>query len=207
MQQQENSNTDLVQSKSQVKYNKITVFLAKFIFGGNFDMMKKVGFIDSYTSDPEIMNILTLASNQRLLFLLFKNKKLNLSEMKKVVTDLAIIPVQVVFSYELVNDYAIIVIDFPEKYTQDYDCIVQGKYSKLSDSFKDKFPTTVDVLNSKKQRLGMEHTLYYHIFNKTEWLKEFWMKRIGLIELDEKLELWQKPDNKDLIFDVNNIIK
>ena len=193
--------------EKQEKFNKITVFLTKFIFGDNFDMLRKVGFVDSYTSDPSIMSILTLSENQRLLFLLFKNNKMNLTQINKVVKDLAVVPVDTVFSYELVNDYAIIVIDFPEKYTVDYDNIVNGKYSKLTDSFKDKFPISREVFNSKKERIGKEYTIYYHIFNKTDWLKNFWMERLHLIELDDKLELWQKPDENDLIFNLKNIIK
>lgn len=203
MEKQVSSNTE---QEKQDKFNKTTVFLTKFIFGNNFDMLRKIGFADSYTSDPEIMSILTLGQNQRLLFLLFRNKKLGINEMKKVVIDLAIVPVQSVFSYELVNDYSMIVIDFPEKYTQDYDYVVKGMYSKLSDSFKEKFPISRDVFNSKKVRIGKEYTIYYHIFNKTEWLKNFWMERLGLIELDDKLELWEKPGDSDLIFDVKKII-
>lgn len=203
MEKQVNSNTQ----EQQDKFNKTTVFLAKFIFGDNFDMMKKVGFIDSYTSDPEIMNILTLAENQRLLFLLFKNKKLTLKDMKQIVTDMATVPVQIVFSYELVNDYAMVVIDFPTDYISDFDDVVAGRYSKLSEGFKSRFPLTRDVFNTRKIRVGMEHTIYHHIFNKTQWLKDFWMKRLDLIELDDKMELWQQPDKTDLIFEVKNILK
>lgn len=203
MEKQVNSN---IEQEKQQMFNKTTVFLTKFIFGDNFDMMKKAGFIDSYTSDPNIMNILTLGQNQRLLFLLFKNKKIGLEQMKKIVTDLAAIPVQIVFSYELVNDYSMIVVDFPEKYIQDYDFITQGKYSKLSDSFKDKFPVSREVSNSKGQRMGREYTIYYHIFNKTDWLKNVLMERLGLMELDDKLELWSSPDQTDLIFNVTKIM-
>jgi hypothetical protein len=203
MEKQVSSNTE---QQKQDLFNKTTVFLTKFIFGNNFDMLRKIGYVDSYTSDPAINNILTLGENQRLLFLLFKNNKLSVNEMKKVVADLAIVPSQIVFSYELVNDYCMIVIDFPEKYTLDYDYVTKGMYSKLSEGFKEKFPISRDVFNSKKIRVGKEWTLYYHIFNKTEWLKNFWMERLGLIELDDKLELWEKPGDSDLIFDVKKII-
>ncbi len=192
--------------QSQERFNKTTVFLTKFIFGDNFDLLKKTGFTDSYTSDPEIMKIITPEPLQRFLFLLFKSKKLNINDLKKIITNLAIVPINIVFSYELVNDYTMVIIDFPEKFIYDYDNVVKGKYSRLSDNFKSKFPTTRDVLNSKKQRVGAEYTIYYHIFNKTDWLKEFWMGRLGLMELDDKLELWHSPDEKDLIFNINNII-
>ena len=206
MEKQEHSNTDDVR-REQDKFNIITTFLGKFIFGNNFEMLKKVGLIDCYTSDPEIMEILKLHKNQRFLFLLFKNKKLKLEEIKQVVKTLTTVPVDVVFTYELINDYSMVVIDFPVEFVEDYDYIVQGRYSKLSEEFKMVFPTTVNVLNSKKQVLGKENTLYYHIFNKTDWLKDFWCKRLNMVELDDKLELWEKPQESDLIFNVKNIIK
>lgn len=190
----------------QEGFNKTTIFLTKFLFSNNFSILRKAGLIDSYTSDPDIMNILTLGQNQRLLFLLFRNKKMGIQEMKKIILELASVPVQVVFSYELVNDYFMIVVDFPEKFIQDYDNIVQGKYSKLSEDFKDRFPMSRDVVNSRGLRIGKERTLYYQIFNKTEWLKEYWMERLGLYELDDNLELWEKPGQKDLVFEVKNIL-
>lgn len=204
MEKQVHSKTE---QEVQDKYNRTTVFLSRFIFSNNFDVLKKAGFVDSYTSDPEVMKILTLGENQRLLFLLFKNKKISTKNLRSVVISLAAIPTRIVFSYELVNDYCMIVIDFPEEFIKDYDYVTVGKYSKLSNEFKNKFPITRDVLNSQGQRIGREYSIYYHIFNKTEWLKNFWMERLGLIELDDALELWQAPDNKDLVFDVNSIIQ
>lgn len=203
MEKQEHS--DEIKLK-QDNFNITTTFLGKFIFGNNFDMLKKVGLIDCFVSDPEIMEILKNCENQRFLFLLFKNKKLNLDEIKKIVKSLTTVPVDVVFTYELVNDYSMVVLDFPIEFVGDFDNIVAGRYSKLSEQFKIVFPQTRDVLNEKKQRLGMEYTLYYQIFNKTDWLKDFWCKRLGLIELDDKLELWEKPRDADLVFNVKNII-
>lgn len=204
MEKQENSK---IEDIKQGFFNKTTVFLTKFIFGDNFDMLKKLGFKDSYICDPDINSILTLNENQRFLFLLFNNDKMSSNNLKKVINDLFSVPCQIVFSYELVNDYCMIVLDFPEKHISDYDNIVKGSYSKLSDSFKDKFPISRDVFNSKNIRVGKERTIYYHIFNKTEWLKNFWMEKLDLIELDDKLELWQQPGDSDLIFDIKKLFK
>jgi hypothetical protein len=99
-----------------------------------------------------------------------------------------------------------IVLVFPEEFIEDYDKVIQGKYSSLSDAYKSGFPSTQESLNSKGQRMGMEYTLYHHIFNRTEWLQQFWKDRLGMFELDENLELWEQPDKKDLVFDVKNII-
>jgi hypothetical protein len=206
MEKQVHSNQQERINNLQDKFNNITTFLTKFIFQGNFDMLKKSGYIDAYTSDPEIMNILELTQRQRFLFLLFKNKKLNLEDLKKITTSLALVPVDVVFSYELVNDYSMIVLEFPDRFVEDFDHIIEGRFSKLSDSFKDRFDMTREVINTKGQVMGKEYTLYYHIFNKTQWLKDFWLDRLGLCELDPKLELWEKPSEKDKIFNIKTII-
>lgn len=205
MEQQVHSNQHRANS-FQEKFNKITTFLVKFIFQENFEILKKSGFVDSYTNDPDITSILSLNENQRLLFLLFKNKKLTVTDFKKIVSSLATVPVDVVFSYELINDYSMIVVDFPEKYIPDYDHVANGRYSKLSQSFQDKFPVTKELLDGRGQRVAKEYTLFYHIFNKTQWLKDFWLERLGLAELEDSVELWEKPIEKDLVFNIKNII-
>lgn len=209
MVRQASTNTKKVsklEEQIQDKFNKTTIFLTKFIFGNHLDILKDVGFVDTYTQDPDIMEMITLAPNQRLLFLLFKSKKMTTNELKKVVTELASENLEIVFTYELVNNYSMIVVDFPEKFVEDYDRVVTGSYSKLTEDFKRGFPSTRDVYNDKKQRVGAEWTIYTHIFNKTEWLQNFWMEKLGLAELDPNLELWSKPDETDLIFNKKNII-
>lgn len=200
------SNIDEERKKEREKYNQTSIFLTRFLFGANFDLLRKMGYKDAYTSDPEVMSILTLDPKQRFVFLLFKNKKLNAENIRKIINELAQVPVEVVFSYELVNDYSMVVIDFPEKFIPDYDNVVEGKYSKLTDSFKDRFPMVADRLNSKNQVIGKEYTLYYHIFNKTQWLKDLWMEKLGLIDIEPTLELWEKPKQTDLVFDLKTII-
>lgn len=206
MEKQVYSNQEEKAKNFQGKFNRITTFLGKPIFQENFDIIKKAGFVNAYTSDPEIMELLTLSSNQRFLFLLFKNKKMNLEELKKIVSTLAQIPVEVVFAYELVNDYSMIVVEYPDKYLYDYDHVVKGEYSKLSQSFKDKFPMTKDINSPNGVWMAKEYTLYHHIFNKTEWLKNFWLERLGLQDLSEKMEYWTQPDQEDLIFQIKSII-
>lgn len=203
MVKQENSKEEEV---LQDKYNKITIFLTKFVFGDNFELLKKTGYVDSYASDPEITNVVSPDKKQRFLFMLFKDKKkLSTKSIKNIISQLAVVPIEIVFSYDIINDYFMVVINFPEQYIQDYDSILQGKYSKLSDDFKKGFPSSRDVFNSKNERVGKEHTIYHHIFNKTDWLKEIWMKKLNLIELDDKLELWSKPDNNDLTFNIKTL--
>lgn len=188
------------------KFNTTTLFLTKFLFQENFDSLKKVGLINSFIEDPTIMELLN-ESETKYVFLLFNNKKLKTSEIKIIVESLLSVKTPVAFEYELVNNFGMVVIKFPSKFIKDYNHLVQGQYSKLSLEFKESFPNTKDVFNEKKQRIGKEYTIYHHIFNKTDWLKEFWMKKLNLVELDDSLELWEKPTQKDLEFDISRILK
>jgi hypothetical protein len=207
MVKQVNTNkTSKFEEEIQDKFNKTTIFLTKFLFGPNLDVLKNAGFVDSYVKDPDILNMITLSPKQRLLFLLFKTKKMTTNQLRKIVEELSTENIGIVFSYELVNNYSMIVIDFPERLVDDYDRVVVGAYSKLTEGYKSGFPPTRDVFNDKKQRVGAEWTIYTHIFNKTQWLQNFWMEKLGLSELDPTLELWSKPTETDLIFNKKNII-
>lgn len=212
MQLQENSNSgnELEQKYNRLndtKFNITSIFLTKFLFGANFDSLKKAGFINSYIKDPMVQDMIDIVTTEdsRELFLLFKNNKLSTKTLTSIVETFLIIPGKVILSYEYIGNYSMIVISYPERFKGDFDKIVEGKYSKLSEEFKKGFPETREVLNSEQKVLGLEYTLYYHIFNKTDWLKKFWLKRLDLVELNENLELWEKPRKEDLVFDNKNI--
>jgi hypothetical protein len=195
-----------IEGVHQTRFNIATVFLTKFIFGENLDLLKKLGYVDAYIKDQYISGIEGISDN-RLLFLLFKNKKMSANQVQKIISTLPVIPSKILISYEIIEDYFVIVLDFPHGYGEDYDNILKGSYSKLSEGFKEKFPSTVEVRNEDGKRVGREWTLYYHIFNKTEWLYDFWCKRLNMAELDENLELWQKPEEKDLILNLKQLLK
>ena len=191
----------------QGDHNKTTLFLTKFLFGEDFNSLKRCGFINTYTDVIiEKVSLLSyLPKNKKYLFLMFNNKILKIEEVETIIS---LNPsVKIVGNKELINDNFIIYLEFPYEFSKDFEFFKNGEYSKLSERFKNKFPITKDAFNAQKVKIGREHTLYYHIFNKTEWLQEFWKKKLNLIELDEKLELWEKPNDNDLILNVNNYFK
>lgn len=207
MAKQENSKTteitnNLIQPKKEKKFNKTTLFLTRCIFSINFEALKKTGFVDSYTTDPAY----DFNKDKKLIFMLFKNKKLTVEDLTNIVGVLAVKPVSIIHSYELINDYCMLVVEFPKEYENDYEMFLEGRYSKLSEDFKENFPDTREVFNEKNQRVGEEYTIYYHIFNRTDWLKNYWLKRLNLAKLEPGVELWQQPDTGDLVFNVNTIL-
>lgn len=193
------------QVSSNEKFNKTSTFLTKFIFNENFDSLKKAGFVNSYICDPNIQPLLAPTTPTRFLYLLFKNSKIKVEDINIVVETLVQVKAKIVFSYELVNDYLMVVLQWPPEFVKDFDLVIEGAYSKLSPAFKDGFPATKNVYNDKKKYIGKEYSIYHHIFNKTDWLKNFWKNKLNLVELSDDLELWDKPEQKDLTFDVKTL--
>lgn len=201
MLKQESNKMFVMNSKNN--YNKTSVFLVKALFKENFDLLKKCGFVNGFIK-MDGLEILQ-GPGRRLLLLLFKHNKLKITDIKNIIHQNT--HVNVLFADELVNDYLVIAVEFPPEFNKDYDMFIEGKYSKFSKEFKSLFPKTKDAFNSKNVKVGKKYTLYYHIFHKTEWLKNFWKTKFELIELDDKLELWEKPNEEDTILKTENLIK
>jgi len=96
-----------------------------------------------------------------------------------------------------------IVFNVPREFEKDYKYFIEGKYSKFSNSFKDLFPKTSNVYDNLGVFLNKEHTIYYHIFNRSEWLKETWMEKLKINEIPEDLELWDKPNIEKEVYKSN----
>lgn len=192
------------ESKIQEGFNKITVFLGRFVFNTSLDTIKKTGLINCYCKDEQYSDLISKETKQELLYVLFKNKKLSKEQIEKILISVSNSKLKVLHSYELIEDHFMIVLEFPKNFTEDYHNLVEGKYSKLSKEFKKAFPETKPLYNKEGKEIAKEYTLYYHIYNKTKWLKNFWMERLGLAEISENLELWSKPSEEDLVFNIKN---
>lgn len=95
----------------------------------------------------------------------------------------------------------IVVYRVPPQFGADYLLFINGAYSKTSPDFKKCFkmtdyltnPSTGELLKTPGGGYMTERTMYYHIFNKTDFLKSKWLETLGdEIELPD--ELYQKCD-------------
>lgn len=102
----------------------------------------------------------------------------------------------------------ILVFRVPPRFGTDYLLFLNGAYSLTSPDFKACFRLTNYVLgpDGKTLRtstgsLQTEYTIYYHIFNKTEYLRNQWIKTLGEdIVMPKNMELYQKCDiNKETL--------
>lgn len=91
----------------------------------------------------------------------------------------------------------------PKAFRHDYELFLEGKYSKLSSAYKKCFQMEQFKTDEKGRpvkeagRYVMEYTSFYHIFNRTDHIKDVWKERLGY-RADESIlddvELYDKPD-------------
>lgn len=84
------------------------------------------------------------------------------------------------------DEFVVVVYKLPAKWNKDYDLIRQGKYSKVSDAFKELFPKKI------KNTEGEVDSLQYRIFYKTEDLRKFWQDYVNLVQLESGQ--WRKAN-------------
>jgi len=112
------------------------------------------------------------------LFLLFKNgdqvllgKLINLADVKD--------------EYD-VGEFTMLVVDWPERWYKEWDLFIDGKYSKFSPEYKEKFTQEAPPLAKKVVRKSGTSNGWL-IVNKHEAMRRFQEERIGV-----PLEDWQE---------------
>lgn len=93
----------------------------------------------------------------------------------------------------------IVVFRVPPKFGTDYLLFLNGAYSMTSPDFKACFQLKVYKQDDKgvylKTSTGAyqtEYTMYHHIFNKTEYLRNKWRDALGDVLLPKDMELYDK---------------
>lgn len=152
------------------------------------------GFIDAFIGD------VNHEKYDQGLYLLFKPSKLD-AEFNLWI-DKHRKRLDFIEDYDVDKGLVMLVFKLPVKYINDYTLFQEGKYSLFSKEFKELFPMTKDKLDGRNNVLAKEYTLYYHIFNKTDWLKKVWVDRLGLESVSSEFELWDKPNPDREIFDI-----
>ena len=111
---------------------------------------------------------------------------------------------QVIDDYDYEEGYVVVVYELDEKWEKDFAIIRQGKYSKVSNEFKDIFQKTVKIVKNGLRR--DEVSLQHRIFRKSNDLKEYWEEHLG-IEFTDDMEVWQGWIEEKEIMNIDEIIK
>ncbi len=104
---------------------------------------------------------------------------------------------------DLPKGQVLFVFRIPKRFESDYEIIKQGRYSKTSPDFKACFPVRRFVYDQKgmltkdsKGNYATEYTMYFHIFNKTEFLRSKLVETLEVDYIPEEMELHDKYDER-----------
>lgn len=107
-----------------------------------------------------------------------------------------------------VPNKVVVVFRVPARFDVDYLLFLNGAYSKTSPDFKSCFQLKEykrgpdgKLLKTPTGGWQTEYTMYYHIFNKTEDLRNKWIEALGdSTRLPKDMELYEKCDiNKETL--------
>ena len=169
-----------------------TIFLLPGLGLNRHELEEKYGFVNAYVADKDKT---IRIKGVYLLFSSFNGHFFeDYPEFGAIMEDLYE-PIDTPNAY-VHHPYIVMVLPFPKHYIKDYNKILKGEYSKLSKSYKELFPM---------ERNG-KPSLYYHIFNKTDGLKNYWENNLDA-ELDVDKDFWQIFDTEQETLDINKIFQ
>lgn len=113
---------------------------------------------------------------------------------------------------DLNNHRVVMVFRIPKRFKEDYNHFLNGDYSKMSKEFQScfaleqyKFDSNGNLIKENGKYV-YEPTIFYHVFNKTQKLKDVWKLKLygqdskdGIIyepdsNLIDEIELYEKQD-------------
>lgn len=112
----------------------------------------------------------------------------------------------IIDDYDYDKGYIVIVYNLNKALEKDFNLIKQGKYSKVSDEFKNIFPKK--SVNYTKPSNPEQESLQHLIFNKDPKLLRFWEKELDTNTISKlNLEIWKEFNTKLEILDIETIIE
>ena len=191
--------------------NASTMFLLRGL-GLNVNILNPYGFISAYVDD-----INHDIKYESAVFLLFKPDVLeNLQKFIKEEYKKGLLKED----YDYEDGWVVMVYTFPEQFLRDYERFLMGEYSKFSPEYKALFPEMVNIVDEDGKKFRT-YDMTYHIFTKSDPLREYLSKKMFGEVYDEKkqelvpeqwldkdAELWSSPylDGKDVL-DIDRIRK
>lgn len=105
--------------------------------------------------------------------------------------------------YDYPGSHVVLVLQFPEKFREDYDLFMQGKYTKLSPDFKKIFP------EKRSEGLKEDYTLHFHIFNKTPGMRAYLEQEleVEIDKNDKNFEYWVIPSISHETLNIEKFLK
>ena len=177
----------------EIKKNNTSIFIVPTLKIDKKNLDEN-GFINGYISDKRQDNY------SEAVYLLFKPKSLD--KFRWFVDGEYERTNSLVEDYDYENGYVVLVYQLNPEYYQDYSLVKAGKYSEVSEEYKNLFPKVAKVIHNGLHRDQL--SLQIRVFKKTEEMKEYWEAKIG-VSFDEKMEVWPGWDDSKETLDIDNI--
>jgi len=173
------------------KKNCTTIFLLPSI-GHTRQELLKYGFLAAYLDD-----INHEVHYEEVIYCLFKPEHTGLFQqfLEKEYAK----GTRIVEDYAYEGGYIVVVYKIPVIYFREYELFLEGKYSQFSPEYINLFPTEVFIDGPHGKVL--QHSLHYHIFNRTRDIREYWEKKVGQ-KLPDDMEMWSSPDLEKEVLDI-----
>lgn len=179
-----------------LKTNNTTLFLVPPI-GISRLKLKENGFIGAYLGDvgkPEI-------KYDRGVFMLFRPP--NMAMFEEFMEEEKIRTPWLVEDYDYAGGYVVVIYALEEEFADDYQKFLEGRYSKFSASFKNRFTKTVR-LRDNMGRGKEESSWQWRIFKKDPEIKKHWEEELNVTFTDD-MEVWSKPTLEEEILNIHKI--
>lgn len=138
------------------------------------DIINTTGYINSYINCPDLTDILIINP----VYILYNTEDLDMQ--MEYVHHMLTYNKNFVFEQRLDNRHTLFCFKFPASMKEDYNLIIEGKYSETNQIYKDQF-------NS------YDHEVQLNVLYKNQEMKELLERRIGM-KLEENCEIWDKMD-------------
>jgi hypothetical protein len=159
------------------------------------DSLKKMGFINAFVGDND-----RDIQYGNAVYLLFKPK--NLKEFKEFLDEEYERTNNIIDDYDYDGGFVVVVYKLDSRFIKDYNLVKKGKYSKTSGLFQQEFSKSVKIDTS--DGVKEEISLQYRIFNKTQDLKDFWEKKLG-ISFEPDQEVWPGFDEEKEVLTISKL--
>ena len=166
------------------------------IFGIDDKTLKKIGFINAYTQDKD------KAYEENGIYkihALFRPDTNGFADFKTITKKLEAAGI-LYDEYDYEDGYIVLALNFPERFNEDYDHIMNGKYTKVSRELVKKYPEKTIKMKSGKRI--EDYTIQYHIFNRTPGMRGFIQEELGIDEIkreDKEFEYWTLPGEGEIL--------
>jgi len=94
-----------------------------------------------------------------------------------------------------IDEYTILVYEYPKQFVNDYHLVIKGEYSKVSEKFINKFPSNT---------ANKYPSFAYMVYTKDPRMKAMWERDLDM-DITDDIELWKKFDMNEETFTLENL--